>query len=319
MQIFRRIDDVLSGFGPTVVSIGNFDGVHLGHRHVLDEIVGRAQRNGMKSVVVTFDPHPARILRPDAAPKLLTPTLEKLRLLEKTGLDAVLLLPFTRDISLLPPTAFVESILKDCLHAAEVHEGSQFRFGHQAAGDVALLSDLGRQMGFSVEIYPELRVRGEAVSSSHIRKLLGQGRVGAARHLLGRTFSILSTPDRGRGYGSKFTVPTINLSTYPELLPQNGVYVTETRVARDCFQSVTNLGNRPTFGADSFAVESHLLNFHPVELTAETEVELLFLKRLRDERRFDSPEALRAQIALDVEKAKRYFRLRNVCLAGQGC
>lgn len=154
-----------------------------------------------------------------------------------------------------------------------------------------------------------MRLRGERVSSSHIRKLLSEGRVSRARHLLGRPFSILSTAGRGRGYGSKYTVPTINLAGYEELIPKDGVYVTRTRIGNECFDSVTNVGNRPTFGGDSFAIESHMLNFHPLELSAETEVELHFFDRLRDEIKFPSVEALKEQIRRDVAKAERYFRL----------
>ena len=138
------------------------------------------------------------------------------------------------------------------------------------------------------------------------------GKVSRARHLLGRPFAVLSTAGRGRGYGSKYTVPTINLSRYEELVPQDGVYITRTRVGKECFDSVTNIGNRPTFGADSFAIETHLLNFHPIELTAETEVEVLFLQRVREEIKFPSVEALREQIARDVKRARRYFHLAGV-------
>jgi len=258
---------------------------------------------------VTFEPHPARILRPESGLKLLTPTPEKLRLLEDTGIDAVLLLPFGRDLSLMTPRQFAERILKKKLHAREVYEGYNFRFGHKAAGDMNLLSELGREMGFEVKVYPEMTLRGEHVSSSQIRKLLREGRVSRARHLLARPFCLLSTPGRGRGYGSKYTVPTINLARYEELVPNDGVYITCTRVGAEQFDSVTNVGNRPTFGVESFAVETHLLNFHPLELTPETEVEIYFLNRLRDEIKFPSVEALREQIANDVKKARRYFRL----------
>jgi riboflavin kinase/FMN adenylyltransferase len=210
----------------------------------------------------------------------------------------------------MTPHQFVHDILKKKLQAREVHEGYNFRFGHKAAGNVEVLGEFARKMGFEVKIYPEMTLRGEPVSSSHIRKLIGNGRVSRSRHLLGRPFSILSTPGRGRGYGSKYTVvPTINLSRYEELLPKDGVYITRTRVAKECFDSVTNIGNRPTFGTDSFAVESHLLNFHPLELTPESEVEIHFLQRLRDEIKFPSVEALREQIACDVRKARRYFQL----------
>jgi riboflavin kinase/FMN adenylyltransferase len=164
-------------------------------------------------------------------------------------------------------------------------------------------------MGFEVKVYPEMKLRGEHVSSSHIRRLLSEGRVSRARHLLSRPFSILGTPGLGRGYGSKYTVPTINLSRYEELVPRDGVYITRTRVAEECYDSVTNVGYRPTFGADSFAVETHLLNFHPIELAPETEVEIHFFDRLRDEIKFPSVEVLRKQIGKDVKKARRYFHL----------
>jgi riboflavin kinase/FMN adenylyltransferase len=309
MRTFKHLEDVPADFGPAVLSVGNFDGVHRAHRLVLSNIVQRARDLGAKAVAVSFEPHPLRILRPDSVLKLITPTPEKIRLLQGSGVDAVLLLPFTRDLSLMTPQQFAKEILKQRLHAREVHEGFNFHFGHKAAGDVDLLAELGKKVGFDVRVYSELRLRGEPVSSSHIRKLIGEGRVSPARFLLARPFSVLSPPGRGRGYGAKHTVPTINLSRYEELLPKDGVYVTRTRVAEECFDSVTNVGNRPTFGADSFAVETHLLNFHPIELTPETEVEIHFLQRLRDEIKFPSIDALRAQIAKDVKRARRYFHL----------
>jgi riboflavin kinase / FMN adenylyltransferase len=309
MLIFHKLDDVPADFGSTLVSVGNFDGVHRAHAHVLTEIVSRAKKRGAKSVAVTFEPHPTRILRPESELKLLTPTPEKLRLLEITGVDAVLLLPFGRDLSLMTPREFAEHILKQKLHAKEIHEGYNFRFGHKAAGDVNLLAEFGHEMGFEVKVYPEMKLRGESVSSSQIRRLLSEGRVSRARHLLARPFCILGTPGRGRGYGSKYTVPTINLARYEEMVPKDGVYITCTSVGSEQFDSVTNVGNRPTFGAELFAIETHLLNFHPLELTPETEVEVCFLERLRDEIKFPSVDALREQIARDVKKARRYFHL----------
>ena len=309
MQVFHKLEDVPADFGPSLLSVGNFDGVHRAHAYVLGEIVQRARRSGAKAVAVTFEPHPARILRPDSGLKLLTPVPEKLRLLEGTGIDAVVVLPFGRDLSLMTPRQFAERILKKKLHAREVHEGYNFRFGHKATGDVTLLAQLGGEMGFEVKVYLEQKLRGEPVSSSHIRKLVGEGRVSRARHLLARPFCILGAPGRGRGLGSKYTVPTINLARYEELVPKDGVYITWTRVGTECFESVTNVGNRPTFGADSFAIETHLLNFHPIDLTPESEVELCFLDRVRDEIKFPSVEALREQIGRDVKKARRYFHL----------
>jgi riboflavin kinase/FMN adenylyltransferase len=311
MQVFHQLADIPAGFGPTIVSVGNFDGVHRAHMRVLSEIVARAQQQKIKAVAVTFEPHPTRILRPEANFKLLTPTPEKVRLLGATGVDAVFLLPFSRDLSLLTPTEFARQILQQGLQAREVHEGYNFHFGHKASGNVTSMAELGRELGFETVSYSEMRLRGEPVSSSHIRKLLSEGKVSRARHLLGRSFSILSTPGRGRGYGSKYTVPTINLSRYEELVPKDGVYITRTRVAEECFDSVTNIGNRPTFGADSFAIETHLLNFHPLDLTSETPVEIFFLARIREEIKFPSVEALREQIGRDVKQAQRYLRLMH--------
>ncbi len=307
MKIFRHLDEVPAAFGPTVVSVGNFDGVHRAHQAVLDAIVRRARELDARSLVVTFDPHPTRILRPDVAPRLLTPLPIKLKLLEREGVDAVLVLTFNRDLSVTPPRDFAGEILAGTLRAREVHEGYNFHFGHKAQGNVDRLADFGREFGFEVVKYPEMRIRGEVVSSSHIRELLRAGNVSRARHLLGRTFSILSHAGRGRGYGHRYTVPTINLGPYEEMVPLDGVYVTRTRVGEECFDSVTNVGNRPTFGDESFAIETHLLNFHPIELTAQTEVEIWFLHRLRPEIKFPSVEALKEQIGRDVKKAQRCF------------
>jgi riboflavin kinase / FMN adenylyltransferase len=309
MQVFHKLDDVPDDFGPTIVSVGNFDGVHRAHARVLQEIARGAEEQGLRSMAVSFEPHPTRILRPDSGLKLLTPVAEKVRLLEATGIDAVLLLPFDRALSLMSPRQFAHDILKQRLHVREVYEGYNFRFGHKAEGDLKMLAEFGRELGFAVKLYPEMQLRGEPVSSTHIRKLLREGRVSRARHLLGRCFSVVSTPGHGRGYGSRYTVPTINLNRYEELVPGDGVYITRTQVGDECFDSVTNIGSRPTFGEDSFAIETHLLNFHPVELTPGTTVEISFLNRLRDEIKFPSAKALREQIGRDVKCASRYFHL----------
>jgi len=309
MQVFRKLEKVPANLGPTVVSVGNFDGVHIAHQAVVRHMAERAHAMGGKAVAVTFDPHPLRILRPDSSPRLLTPLEIKLRLLEQTGVDAVLVLPFTRDLSLMSAHDFARNVLVDALHAREVHEGYNFHFGHKAQGNVETLAQFGREMGFDVHTYSEQLLRGHHVSSSEIRSLIAAGRVERARALLGRPFSILSNPGRGRGYGTRYTVPTVNLARYDELVPANGVYITRVRINGECFDAVTNVGVRPTFGPDSFAIESHLLNFHPIELLAQTEIELFFLKRLREERKFENVDALREQIGKDVHKAQRFFRI----------
>ena len=314
MQVFRQLSEIPAGFGPSfsrpsIVTVGNFDGIHRAHRHMLSEVVRRTREQNARSVAVSFVPHPARYLRPESAFKLLTPEPEKLRLFAETGLDVALLLPFDEGLRLTTARDFAQNILCDTLRASEVHEGFNFRFGNSGAGNIRILAEFGQEMGFQVFYYSEKRLCGLEVSSSVIRALIQDGKVHMARHLLGRVFSLLSSPAHGRGYGSRYTVPTINLAPYAELIPQNGVYVTRTRIADQRFDSVTNIGNRPTFGTDSFAIETHLLDFHPVDLTESTEVEVFFLRRLRSEIKFSSPEALREQIGNDVRRARRYFSL----------
>jgi riboflavin kinase/FMN adenylyltransferase len=312
MRILRSLQDIPGDLGSTVVTVGNFDGVHFGHQQVINEVVRRARETGSKAVAVTFDPHPLRVLRPDVAPKLITPEPIKEQLLSRCGLDLLLVLPFTRDFSMLTSHDFAAEILANKLRAKEVHEGENFHFGHKAQGNTAQLKELGSELGFAVVNYPLLMLRGSPASSSQVRELIAAGNVSRARNLLSRAFSIVSTAGRGRGYGHKYTVPTINLSRYDELVPGNGVYLTRTRVGDETFNSVTNVGNRPTFGADSFAIETHLLDFHPVELTAQTEVEIAFMRWLRPEIKFPSVDALKEQIGKDVKKAQRYFRLAKL-------
>jgi riboflavin kinase / FMN adenylyltransferase len=309
MRIFRSLEEIPGDFGTTITTVGNFDGVHCGHQQVVREVVQRSRQTGSKAVAVTFDPHPLRILRPDVAPRLITPQSSKERLLANCGLDALVVVPFTRDFSVMTAADFVRQILCGKLRVREVHEGENFHFGHKAQGTPQRLLEMGRELGFQVKLYPVMMLRGNPVSSSHIRSMIAAGKVSRARRLLGRVFSITAAPGRGRGFGHKYTVPTINLSRYDELTPGDGVYITRTRVGQELFESVTNIGNRPTFGKDSFAIETHLLNFHPLELTAQTEVEIFFERWRRAEIKFPSVEALRDQIGKDVHRARRYFQL----------
>ncbi len=313
--VYRSLEAVPADFGPSIVTVGNFDGVHCGHQSVIDIVVRRARALGTKAVLVTLDPHPSHVLRPDQAPKLITPLEAKLDLLFGTGLDAVLVLPFNDDVRRMTARQFASVVLRDRLHALEVHEGENFRFGYQAEAGMDGLVTLGRELGFAVETYRPIDIDRGIVSSSRIRTAIAAGDMKTARHLLGRPFSVDSTPARGRGYGTQYAVPTVNLAAYSGLLPANGVYVTELRIgdgaSAERFDAVTNVGNRPTFGEDSFAVESYLLRFHPVSLSEETPLRLTFFKRLREERKWPSPEALKAQIGLDVERAERWFRLRS--------
>jgi riboflavin kinase/FMN adenylyltransferase len=344
MKIYRSLSELPPDLGSTVATIGNFDGVHRGHQWVIAEVIARAKaisqqqssgilsaaknarisveaptvpQEGVTSLAITLDPHPARVLGKQTSLTLITPLEEKLVLLAKTGIDATLVLPFDLDLSRLTARDFASTILRDALHVTEVHEGENFRFGHNAQADIEGLEQLGRDLNFTVRTYTPSALRGESVSSSRIRALIAAGEVHRARPLLGRPFTILSTPASGRGYGTKYTVPTINLALYAELLPAIGVYITCITVGAgpeaETFQAVTNVGTRPTFGSvpgtPDFTVETHILNFHPVDLTEFTPIRLAFLHRLRPEIKWPNPEALRTQIGLDVARAKRYFSL----------
>jgi len=203
----------------------------------------------------------------------------------------------------------VRSILVEAMGVRSLHEGGSFRFGHCAEAGVKELANFGAEFGFSVQVHSAVEVHGMEISSSSIRERVAMGDMKTARWMLARPFSVLSTPARGRGIGTRLLVPTVNLAAYDGLLPAFGVYVTRLTVAGRCFQAVTNVGNRPTFGEASFAVESHILDFEPVELDEQTPVELEFLLRLRGEIEWPSPEALKAQIFKDVARAQRYFRL----------
>jgi len=313
MQIYRHLSELPLTSEPVVATIGNFDGVHLGHQGVIAEVIERARFLGGRSIAITFDPHPTRILRPENPTKLITPAARKLELLSATGLDATLVLPFTEELCHTSARDFATKVLVGAIHISEIHEGDNFRFGYHAEAGIESLAELGRELGFQTVIYAPRIVRGAAVSSSRVREILQAGDVSCARAMLGRPFSIDAKPASGRGYGTRYAVPTINLAPYPELLPANGVYVTALRIGEhdeaETFEAVTNVGNRPTFGADSFAVESHLLNFHPLDLSESTPLRLTFLRRLRAEQRFPSSEALVAQIRKDVMRARRYFDL----------
>ena len=309
VKVYRAIDDIPAVFKPSIAAIGNFDGVHRGHQEILGSVVEEARSRGVRAVAVTFDPHPESVLRPQRAPKLLTPARERLRLIAGTGVDAVLLLTFDQALAHMPPREFVSRVLVGALGVRGLHEGGNFRFGYRAAAGVKELAEFGAEFGFQVHVHKAVRVHGLEVSSSAVRERVAAGDMKRARWMLGRPFGVRSTPVRDRGVGSRLLVPTVNLAPYSGLLPAFGVYVTRLTIGERCFQAVTNVGNRPTFEGAGFSVETHILDFEPVELTEETPLYLEFVFRLRGEEKFPNPEALKAQIMKDVARAKRYLRL----------
>lgn len=307
--IYRALEEIPAGFGRSVAAIGNFDGVHLGHREILAAVVAEARGRNARAVAITFDPHPVHFLRPDVSLKLLTPLEERVRLLAGTGLDAVLVLRFDEALSHLRAREFVERVLVKTLAVQTLHEGGSFRFGYKAEAGVRELAELGAECGFALRVHDAVPARGMEISSSAARELVAAGDVRRARWMLGRPFAVRSKPARGRGVGARLVVPTVNLAEYDGLLPATGVYVTRLTAGGRCFKSVTNVGNRPTFAGAGFAVETHILDFEPMELSGDTLLHLEFLLRLRAEMRWPTPEALKAQIMKDVQRAQRYFRL----------
>jgi riboflavin kinase / FMN adenylyltransferase len=286
-------------------TVGNFDGVHVGHRKILARVVARARERGALAAVVTFDPHPMRVLRPQTAPPLIVTLAERLAQFEQAGIDAALVVEFNRDFSLLSPAEFVRQVLVETLAAEAVFVGPNFRFGHRQAGDVAELARLGEQFGFAVEIVPAVVLRGQVVSSSVVRQAVARGEMELAGRLLGRPFALSGRIVRGSGAGRRRVVPTLNLAYEQELLPGKGVYASETVVAGALYRSATNVGLRPTFDGHKLTVESHLLDFSE-ELTSGP-MAVRFWRRLRDERKFNSPEELRAQIERDSARAREFF------------
>lgn len=305
MNIFRSLAEIPSTFGPSIIAIGNFDGVHAGHRRIMRRVSELARAKGCTATVLTFDPHPARVLAPDRAPKLLMTIDQRLRNLEAEGIEAVLLLPFSLEFAKLTPEEFAEQVLARTLHARVVLVGEDFRFGYKQAGNIDTLRALGERFGFELEPVKAIERRGERISSTAIRKLVEAGRVSLACRMLGAPFALEGEVVRGKGIGSKQTVPTLNLAPLNEVLPKTGVYVTRTfdPDSKQAWPSITNVGYRPTFDGEGLTVETFLLE--PLDGNPPHRIEVSFLAFVRDERKFASPEALRARILKDAGVARR--------------
>lgn len=308
MQVFRSLAEVPADRRGRAVSIGNFDGVHEGHRALLRRNVELAREQGWVPSILTFDPHPMRIVAPERAPKLLTTMEQRLELIAAEGLEQAVVLPFDREFAATPPDRFVHGVLVQALATRAVLVGDNFRFGAKHAGDVSLLRQMGDELGFCTEIVPAVKIRGRIASSSEVREAIAYGRVSSAIRLLGRPYALDGYVVRGHGIGSKQTVPTLNLDTAAEVLPAAGVYVTETTdlATGRRWPSVTNVGMRPTFEGDRLTIETYLLS--PLEGAAPERIRVAFLRRLREERKFDSPAALKEQIMRDVGRAQAWFR-----------
>jgi riboflavin kinase / FMN adenylyltransferase len=290
----------------SVVTIGNFDGCHLGHQKILRDVAERARRADTLAAVLTFFPHPARVLRPAEAPALLETLDQRLAAIDSCGIDVALVMPFDRELANMSAEDFVRRILVDTMAAQEVLVGGNFRFGHGGAGDVKLLVELGQRWGFTAQVVSAVSENGAVISSTAIRAAIREGRVEDARRMLGRPYALAGEIRTGTGQGRKLVVPTLNLATEQEVLPKNGVYATEARVAGRTYRAATNVGMRPTFDGSRITVESYLFDFDQTLTSGKLEVR--FWQRLRDERKFSGPGELKEQVLKDIDRAKEYFQ-----------
>jgi riboflavin kinase / FMN adenylyltransferase len=307
-MIYRSLAEAPDNFGPCAITIGNFDGVHCGHRQILRDVMTVAREEGWKSAVLTFDPHPAKLVAPANAPRLLTTIEERAQIILEQGIDQILILPFTPEVAALEPEDFVREILADKLKARAVLVGTNFHFGKRAAGNAALLEEFGDRFSFETEIIEPVVWRKRVISSSAIRGAIEAGNVSAACRMLGLPYALRGLVVPGEGRGSKQTVPTLNLDTRAEVLPKDGVYVTRTRERNGTreWPSITNIGMRPTFDGHNRTIETYLLA--PLDGAPPEEIAVEFLRWVREERRFDNAEELKAQILRDVNRAQTYFR-----------
>ena len=305
MNVWNSYEAFPTGREPMFATIGNFDGVHLGHQAILKSVIASAKARSAPSLLITFDPHPLAVVAPSRRPKLLQTRRQKLETLEATGLDGLLVLPFDRELAALSAEEFIAEYLAERIHFASIQVGRDFRFGHARTGDIRLLEALGAKHSFSVVALAPVEVQGEIVSSSAIRSAIEDGDIGKANAMLGRPFVLAGEVVRGAGRGRQLEFPTANLAIENETIPRHGVYVTETSAFASRFPSVTNVGVRPTFGGAGLSVESHLLDVDE-DLYGER-IEVRFLARLRDEQKFSGPSELADQIARDKAAAVSYF------------
>ncbi len=266
MEILSGYGTIVTPQGPVVATIGNFDGVHLGHRSLIDEVRAEASRRGLPAAVVTFDPHPLRVLAPEKAPRMILTRRQKIEILPSCGIDLIVIIPFTREIAAVPAEEFVRRFLTGRLHVACLIVGEDFRFGRGRAGDLDLLRTLAPECGFEVRSLPKLENSGTRISASQIRTAIERGDMGLAALLMGRAYVLVGHVVHGHGRGRQLRVPTANIMPKNELVPADGVYITETLVELEWHRSVTNIGSRPTFEGAGFAIETHLPGFETAPL-----------------------------------------------------
>ena len=302
MKVVRGLEDIPQEFRDAYVTIGNFDGVHLGHIPILKKIIEEAHGENRKALVITFDPHPKKVLHPDIKPFYLITTLEeKIQLLEEVGIDGVILLPFSLEFSKISAEAFVNQILWYTLHIRKIFVGHDYSFGKNKVGNATYLANKGKKFGFEVEVFSAVKFGDETISSTRLRYAILNGNVKMAMRLLGRPYSVGGTVIPGKHRGTALGIPTANINPEKELIPTEGVYAVIVQLEDNRYKGVLNIGFNPTFSDSERSIEVYILDFS--ENIYGKRVKVFFIDRIRDEVKFDTPEQLVGQIKKDVEQA----------------
>ncbi len=308
MDIIIGIENIRRKFRNPVLTLGNFDGVHLGHQRIFKELTEEARKIDGEAIVFTFDPHPLQILDPQKCPPSITPFKKKLMLLEKLGIDAVIVATFDLDLANLTPEAFVKQVLVDKIGAKKILVGYNYFFGKDRKGNVEMLKRLGEKCDFEVKVIDAMRVNDIPVSSSKIREFIQSGKMTEAAQLLGRNYLLIGKVIWGADRGKKLGFPTANLEVLNGLYPKTGVYAVEVIMGDKTYPGVADVGYNPTFGKNPLSVEVHILNFSQ-DIYGE-EIQLIFHERIRDEKVFENPESLAQQIRKDIDAAKKVLPKR---------
>jgi len=310
MRLFHGTDNADIA-RPTVLTLGVFDGLHLGHQAIIRTVVDRARAVGAAATVLTFEPHPRSVLHPESAPPLLQTFDQKVEALGVLGVDQTIVIHFDKAFAQTPAADFLRDIVRERLHAKEVYLGKGFAFGHNREGNINLLRSVSAELGFYADEVPEVRLRGTRIGSTRIRELLQQGRINLARRMLGRPYGVEGRVIHGARRGVQLGFPTANIQPHNRVIPRGGVYVTAALIDKQWRRSVTNIGTRPTFDdSTDTSIETHVINLSD-DLYGNV-VRVRFLHRLRDERKFGSLDELRRQIHCDVSRAKRFFERAGV-------
>jgi riboflavin kinase/FMN adenylyltransferase len=306
MTVVYKLEDLRKPLKNPVLTIGNFDGVHRGHLALFDKVKERAKALDGQSAVMTFEPHPVQVMKPGSGPRLITPTPQKLELIEKAGIEVLLCLRFTKEFAAIGARDFVKDLLVDRIGVKELVVGYDYTFGHNREGNISLLREMGDQLGFVVHLVGPVHVNHTLVSSTSIRNLVQEGRLDEAKVLIGRDYQLQGKVVKGHNRGGRLLgFPTANLQIKDELLPRVGVYAVTVVIDGKMYNGVTSVGYNPTFGDTPLTVETHVLEFSG-DLLGKT-IQLNFLKRLRDEKTFRSIEELSEQISRDIRQAKKHF------------